>query len=428
MNFDVVIIGGGFAGLTCGIALQQQGKRCAIINGGQAAIDFSTGSMDLLSRLPNGENVLNFDRSFEAFQAQLPQHPYSLIGKQKVLEKAAQFEQIAQQLNLQLKGSLTQNHQRVTPLGGLHYTWLSPSSVPTLQDGDTFAYDKIAILGIQGYHDFQPELLAENLKLNPQFAHCELKVSHLSIPELDHLRENSREFRSVNIAQLLAHKLSFDNLVAEIKQAVGDAQAAFLPACFGLEDQSFFDSLKQATGLPLFELPTLPPSLLGIRQHKQLRHYFEKNGGLMMNGDRVLQAEFEGDRVSKIYTQIHEQQAITADYFVLATGSFFSNGLVAEFDQIYEPVFRLDMAKTEQFDPSVRATWTHKRFAQPQPYQSAGVVINQHCQAQKSGRFLTNLYAIGAVIGGYNTLELGCGSGVSIVTALTVADHIGGAK
>lgn len=40
MNFDVVIIGGGLAGLTCGIALQTQGKQCVIINNGQAAIDF----------------------------------------------------------------------------------------------------------------------------------------------------------------------------------------------------------------------------------------------------------------------------------------------------------------------------------------------------------------------------------------------------
>ncbi|VTR20697.1 anaerobic glycerol-3-phosphate dehydrogenase subunit B [Actinobacillus pleuropneumoniae] len=110
----------------------------------------------------------------------------------------------------------------------------------------------------------------------------------MNIPELDYLRQNSREFRSVNIAQLLEHKLSFQDLVQEIKQAAGNAKAVFLPACFGLDNQDFFNSLQQATGLALFELPTLPPSLLGIRQHRQLRSRFEQLGGMMMNGDRAL--------------------------------------------------------------------------------------------------------------------------------------------
>ena len=88
MNFDVAIIGGGLAGLTCGIALQQRGKRCVIINNGQAAIDFASGSLDLLSRMPDGSVVENINENLTALRTALPAHPYSLLGAEKVIAKA----------------------------------------------------------------------------------------------------------------------------------------------------------------------------------------------------------------------------------------------------------------------------------------------------------------------------------------------------
>ena len=84
MNFDVVIIGGGLAGLTCGIALQEQGKRCVIINNGQAAIDFASGSLDLLSRLPNGAFVKNIPENLTALSAQIDDFSAQI----KLLQKA----------------------------------------------------------------------------------------------------------------------------------------------------------------------------------------------------------------------------------------------------------------------------------------------------------------------------------------------------
>lgn len=424
MNFDVIIIGGGLAGLTCGIALQSQGKRCAIINNGQAAIDFASGSLDLLSRMPNGSAVENLKENLTALQTELPNHPYSLLGVEKVLAKARDFAALADSLKLDLIGSSEKNHWRVTGLGGLRGAWLSPNSVPTVIGNERFPHKRIAVLGIEGYHDFQPQLLAANLVLNPQFAHCEVTSGFLHIPQLDALRQDAREFRSVNIAQFLEHKLAFDDLAKEILESAQGAEAVFLPACFGLENQDFLTALRQATKLALFELPTLPPSLLGMRQRIQLRRRFESLGGLMMNGDSAVKAYFEADRVRCVMTRLHNEEELTAEYFVLASGSFFSKGLVSEFDKIFEPVFYSDITGTSGFDDKDRFTWTDHRFANPQPYQSAGVIINKHCQVQKSGRFLMNLYAVGNVIGGFNALEMGCGSGVAIVTALTVADEI----
>ena len=424
MNFDVAIIGGGLAGLTCGIALQQRGKRCVIINNGQAAIDFASGSLDLLSRMPDGSAVENINENLTALCTALPAHPYSLLGAEKVIAKAQDFERLANALNLDLIGSSEKNHWRVTGLGSLRGAWLSPNSVPTVQGNETFPHKRIAVLGIEGYHDFQPQLLAANLVLNPQFAHCEVTSGFLNIPQLDELRQNAREFRSVNIAQLLEHKLAFNDLVSEIIESAQGANAVLLPACFGLENQEFMNALRNATKLALFELPTLPPSLLGMRQRIQLRRKFESLGGLMINGDSALNAHFEGDRVHCIKTRLLEDEEIIADNFVLAAGSFFSKGLVSEFDKIYEPVFESDIIGVEGFNDKNRFSWTNHRFANPQPYQSAGVAINEHCQVQKCGQFLANLYATGNVIGGFNALELGCGSGVAVVTALTVADEI----
>ena len=88
-------------------------------------------------------------------------------------------------------------------------------------------------------------------------------------------------------------------------------------------------ALRDATKLALFELPTLPPSLLGMRQRIQLRHKFESLGGLMINGDSALSATFEGNQVLCINTRLLEDEEITADNFVLASGSFFSKGLIS---------------------------------------------------------------------------------------------------
>ncbi|VEI46293.1 anaerobic glycerol-3-phosphate dehydrogenase subunit B [Actinobacillus equuli] len=74
----------------------------------------------------------NIYQSLDELTVQAPEHPYSILGKEQVLAKAQQFEQLARALNLHLEGSTAENHERVTPLGGLRATWLSPNSVPTV--------------------------------------------------------------------------------------------------------------------------------------------------------------------------------------------------------------------------------------------------------------------------------------------------------
>lgn len=104
---------------------------------------------------------------------------------------------------------------------------------------------------------------------------------------------------------------------------------------------------------------------------------------------------------------------------VLASGSFFSNGLVADFDRVREPIFGLDVHSRAD-----RADWSRRELFAPQPYLQFGVRTDGRLRAMKQGVPFDNLYAIGAVAGGYDPLQQGCGAGVSLIGALHVAQQI----
>ena len=55
---------------------------------------------------------------------------------------------------------------------------------------------------------------------------------------------------------------------------------------------------------------------------------------------------------------------------------------------------------------------------------SFGVITTPDFHAIRKHVTITNLYAIGSILSGHNALHEGCGGGVSIMSAMHVADNL----
>ena len=415
MKFDTIIIGGGLSGLISGIYLSQRGQRCVIISSGQSALHFSSGSFDLLNNLPDGTSVQKPLDAISELVKQAPTHPYAKLGETKFKELAQQAEEFFKNAGISTQGNHEENHYRVTPMGTLKPTWLTLKNLLISENEKCLPIQHPGIFNITGFLDFYTRFIADEfLKMG---AKC--SIHSINFPALENLRKNPTEMRSVNIARIFDKQENIKELARILKAESGDCDSIILPAITGLNREDVVDYLRKEINKPIYLLPTLPPSVPGIHTQQKLRSVFQQNGGVFMLGDNVLCADIKGNRISQIYSFNHGDIPFVGQNFILATGSYFSQGLIASTEKIYEPIFDLDVT----FTPN-RTQWYNSDVFDTQPYQSFGIKTDSTFRCTREGKIFENLYAAGAILEGFNPLKEGCGAGVSILSAMYIAEQI----
>ncbi|MDW6004936.1 glycerol-3-phosphate dehydrogenase subunit GlpB [Vibrio mangrovi] len=428
MHYDIAVIGGGIAGYCAAIRSQQAGKRTVLISQGQSALHFSSGSIDVLGRLPSGEivdypleaiSLLQDNESPEPeLQGQTAQylpekHPYSKVGRSS-LEKSLRWftDMLAAEVPLSHQAD-SANHWRITPFGTLKSTWLSQPHV--YQHRSAAGFREIVVIALAGYRDFQPRTLKDNLTRLADFSGIPVRIAQIHIPGFEGYRRNPCELRSIDIAHLLQQESAWLAFCDQLTHMTHKDDLVILPAVIGNGDGlKLLERLQQATHRHFHEVPTMPPSLMGIRLEEALHRIFRQAGGIHLKGDQVLEGHFDGHRLTEIYTRNLPDIPIRAGQYIMATGSYFSQGLRASRQSVREPVFDLDISQASQ-----RTQWGERDFfsRQPHPFMTFGVSTNKHLNPSYHGKTIENLYCCGAMLAGYDPVFEGSGGGVAIATA-----------
>ena len=411
MRMDTVIMGGGLSGLTCGIALAKRGQRVTIVAGGQSTLMFNGGSMELLGNV-DGKDVT---APLEAISSLPQSHPYSKIGAERLADIADEAKQLLADAGIEMEGNADANHWRITPMGIAKPAWLTLSENLRIDDLNSLPAKRVALMCIRGFFDQPNGMLAQGLR-NLGF---DVQSIEFTTDDITSLRRSPSEMRATSLAKHLVSNNALQRVADQINALAADVDLVILPSVLGQTDGNDFKTLQGMCNKPLRLVATLPPAVAGMRMHTLLRHYFKMLGGNYLTGDNAIGGSFEGDKLLNVTTAKLDGMPLRANNFVLATGSFVSRGLAANYERVFEPIFDLDVDADAD-----REQWTRFGVMEPQAYFRYGVATDSSLRCLKQGKPITNLHAIGSILSGHDAIKMGDGTGVSLLTALAVARNI----
>jgi glycerol-3-phosphate dehydrogenase subunit B len=414
LHFDAVVIGAGTAGLTAAVRLAQTGARVAVLTKGVGSTHLAPGTIDVLGYSP--ERVQQPGRALEELVGARPEHPYALIGIESVGEAVSWFrQQVAAGPfpGYRYLGGLERNHLLPTAVGVLRPSGLVPE---TMTAGDAaasgFAAGRTCVVGIRALRDFHPALCAANLnRVGLEARPVELEL------ELDRADQNA-----LGLARRFDDRRWRAAFCAELSLHLRGEERVALPAVLGASDpHETWSDLERRLGRPVFEIPTLPPSVPGMRLFEILRSALRRAGGRLMLGAEVVGAERDGSRVTAVRTlAAGGERRYSAHWIVLATGGFASGGIELDSRWVsHERVLDLPLSGL----PGPGQPRFSGSYLEDQPMARVGVAVDADLRAAGT----ENVLVVGAALPGAAAWREGSGEGIALASGHRAAQVISAA-
>jgi glycerol-3-phosphate dehydrogenase subunit B len=413
MRPDAIVVGAGLAGLSAAVRLAEGGARVLVLAKGVGATHLGAGTIDVL-----GYARGRVERPLDAMDSLPDEHPYGLVGADGVAAAVDWFKRCFAAGPLapySYTGWVDENLLLPTAVGAIRPSAVVPE---TMARGDLRGGARVCMVGFRALKDFHPALLADNLARAPEGVEARSA-------ELDLKPEGREDANSQAFARAFDDPAFRAEFAAQVAGRLSAEERVGLPAVLGLASpHEVWSELEHRLGRPVFEVPTLPPSVPGMRVFATLRDALRRAGGQLILNAVVMGAERRGARVTALRTRVGLREVVhQAEWLVLATGGFPSGGL--ELDSRWRacevalglPVAGVPAPGAERFRPG---------YFEDHPLARAGVAVDGELRPVAEGgeRLLENVLVAGATLAGAVPWKEKSGDGLSLATGFRAAELI----
>ncbi|MFB6090018.1 MAG: glycerol-3-phosphate dehydrogenase subunit GlpB [Halobellus sp.] len=410
IDSEVLVIGGGLAGLTSALSAAREGADVRLVSYKQSTLRHASGLVDLLGYTPDGEGPLV--DPYAAIPDLPDEHPYRTVGVDGIREAMALFDDVADDY----EGDHTDANALVPTHGGA----VKPTARYPASAGAGLASDDrdVLLVGFESLTDFDAPHVAEHLRA----ADVPFDVRGVTIRFPGDLNADAKVTRYAKLLDTNGsvtvrgrERPARDALAERVNTELdGEARVGF-PAVLGDDAaRDVRESLADRLGADVFEVPMGPPSLPGLRLEDALFDALDAAGASFETGNPVVGYEADGGSVDSVYVEKNGAEIpYAADEYVLATGGLVGKGVESERDRVYEPIFDCHVSHPED-----RYDWSDFEAFGDHAFARFGVRTDDDLRpidADDAPEF-DNLAAAGAVLGGYDFAAEKSGSGVSIAT------------
>ncbi len=410
-EYDIVVIGGGLAGLMAAAAATKRGKKVTLLSLGSGTLTIGGGIVDVMGYLEGGIPAATPSAGLLQVGAG---HPYKKIGRPAIEESIRFFKEICEEEGYSYIGNLDKTQWIPTAAGTLKPTCLVPRTMDTTELKKA---DKITVLGFDALKDFYPSLIAKNFKKIPAFAQKEYEVVMVD-PKLS----EGRDVTALDVARWLDTEEGLASCIEKMRNVIPSGSVVIIPPVLGTRPNYLVkEKLEQALRCTFVETASVPPSITGLRLRTLLVRYLKKNGVRIVEQAIVAKSIVEENNCLAVITEgVDRERTYYAKSFILANGGFYGGGLLAEPGKVIEPIFNLPVEA-----PTDHELWANYSLfsSEAQPFAKLGLDVDEKMRPlDASGKvLLNNVFVAGRNLRGYDFSFEKSGNGVAIASGYQAA-------